>query len=80
MKCPDCDGDTAIIDSRHIDSPAKTLTRASRETAERLVGWYTQDWIIRTRACRLCRRRMRSIEVYAVDFDAIIKEKQTHGQ
>lgn len=74
MKCPDCDGDTAVIDSRNVSSPSKSISRAQRETADRLVGWFTPDWIVRTRACVLCRKRILSVELFAHDFDAILKE------
>ncbi len=79
MNCPDCNNPTRVINSRTIDSPSKTLPAKTMATAHRLVHWYTPDWVVRVRACTVCRKRTTSLEIFADDFEAIIKEGLPNG-
>lgn len=78
MTCSQCGGDTRVVDSRTAQSFAKGLTGKLRATGEQLVNWYTSDWVARRRVCRTCGHSGTTIELYADDFRAILKEGLPH--
>ena len=82
VNCPACTGPTRVINSRTVDSPAKGFDAGSRAAVEQLVGWYTPDWVVRTRACikETCGARAFSVELYTTDFHSILKEGLPHGK
>tara|TARA_R110000868_G_scaffold277718_1_gene537500 strand:+ start:2028 stop:2180 length:153 start_codon:yes stop_codon:yes gene_type:complete len=40
-----------------------------------VIGWYTPEWCYRIRICRVCRKRLHSVEIYVEDVDGMIAEK-----
>ena len=81
MTCPKCTGPTRVVNSRTVDSPAKGFDAGARAIVEKLVGWYTPDWVVRTRVCikETCGGRALSVELYTSDYASIIKEGLPHG-
>lgn len=73
MTCPRCLKGTKVVNSRHVDSPAKGFDGGQRAIVDKLVGGYTPDWVARTRACVACGHKATTIEVYADDLEALIK-------
>lgn len=79
MNCSACGTGTRVVDSRKADSSAKGLTGALRAVGTRLAHWYTPDWVVRRRSCPACGHSETTIELFATDFRAIIKEGLPHG-
>ena len=73
MKCPLCGLKTRVTNSRTIDSnnwgPNSSLIREASEA----VGWYTFDWVARTRACG-CGWKATTIEILAEDWAEMQEE------
>jgi len=78
VTCTACGAATSVVDSRKASSAAKGLTGDMRTTGEQLVHWYTSDWVVRRRMCVACGHAETTIELFATDFRAIIKEGLPH--
>ena len=51
MQCPKCGHSTKVLETRHPYHSARLATSSSAGRAELSVGWYTSNWIARTRRC-----------------------------
>ena len=75
MICTHCGGATRVSSTRDPSSVPKGFPRAHRAEADRVIGWYTPEWCYRIRICRVCRKRLHSVEIYVEDVDGMIAEK-----
>lgn len=76
MNCPHCGSRTYVVNSRHADSTGYRVNQAILDVANRLVSWYTDDWVVRRRVCRIeaCVFDQVTIEVIATDLEDMLKE------
>jgi ribosomal protein L37E len=68
MNCPRCGERTYVVNSRHADSTGYRVNQAILDVAEQACSWYTRDWVVRRRVCRLASNDD------ACDFDEITVE------
>lgn len=69
MTCPNCGKATLQTkNTRTPDSHAKTRTGHDYREAERLVGWYSPDWVMRQRICPKCAHKTATVEVSLQDL------------
>jgi hypothetical protein len=77
--CPKCGTRVKVKDSRTADSQEIPITRKLLRTADEVVGWYTQDWVVRSRFCPgECSWEAVTIEVPVEDWremQALLTEK-----
>ena len=76
MNCPLCGERTYVVNSRHADSTGYRVNQAILDVANRLVSWYTKDWVVRRRICRAepCTFDQVTIEVIAEDLEDMLRE------
>jgi hypothetical protein len=76
MNCPQCGERTYVVNSRHADSTGYRVNQAILDVANRLVSWYTKDWVVRRRVCRVddCYFDEVTIEVSAEDLEEMLRE------
>ena len=76
MNCPRCGKRTYVVNSRHADSTGYRVNQAILDVANRLVSWYTSDWVVRRRVCKVeaCGFDEVTVEVIAEDLDEMFKE------
>jgi len=68
MNCPGCGSKTRVTNSRHADSSKWGPNSKLIKTAREAVGWYTYDWVARTRVCSSCTWKDTTVEVTAEDW------------
>ena len=71
MMCPTCGGKTRVTASRTIKNPGKGW---EMKHARGVVGWYTQDFVVRSRACANCEFRDFTVELLLDDIKGIMSE------
>ena len=72
-QCPQCGAKTRVTNSRAGDDENhEHLVKAPREA----VGWYTVDFVARSRRCTKCKWKACTIEVSLGDLKGILKEIQ----
>ena len=49
------------------------MHKALMAFADKIVGWYTQDWVVRERSCKGCGWRVRTVEVIEQDLREIYR-------
>jgi transcriptional regulator NrdR family protein len=74
MMCPECGEKTKVTASRTINNPGKGW---EMNHAKRVVGWYTQDFVVRSRACTICDFRDFTAELLLDDIKGIMQETAT---
>ncbi len=67
-----------MVNSRTVDSPPYARNKDLLDVADELVGWYTQDWVVRKRVCSNaeCAWGAVTVEVTAEDWKAMQKHLQ----
>lgn len=73
MTCPICGKQTKVTNSRTPDAP-NGYGNLLRE-ANKAVGWYTKDYVARTRVCSN-KHTFTTVELTAADFDALCREEK----
>lgn len=71
MQCDKCGTRTRVVNSRTADTD-ETHRGPLFHHAQKLVGWYTQDWVVRQRKCPACGDAPITVEVLAADFTAML--------
>ena len=71
MMCPACGEKTRVASSRTIKKPGKGW---EMRHAQRVVGWYTQDFVVRTRTCTNCAYKDFTVELLLDDIKGIMSE------
>ncbi|MAH49032.1 hypothetical protein CMI37_24605 [Candidatus Pacearchaeota archaeon] len=71
MTCPKCNSKTAVTASRTPARPGKGWVV---KRAEKIVGWYTQDFVVRMRKCKQCDLVLCSVEIPLDDITAMMQE------
>jgi transcriptional regulator NrdR family protein len=71
MCCEKCGAKTRVTNSRTANADS-THRGALFEHAQKLVGWYTQDWVVRQRSCPTCGDAPITVEILSADFTAML--------
>ena len=72
MNCPECGARTRVKNSRTVDTGSSDRRNAALTAwADEAVGWYTQDWVARTRVCFACGWASRTVEILNSDWVAM---------
>jgi len=71
MRCPRCGSSTRVTETRHPDHSARLSISSSAGKAESAVGWYTSNWIARTRQClnEACGAKTVTVEISLEDLN-----------
>ena len=78
MNCPKCLKKTTVTTTR---TPAKPGKGNDVHKGNDLVGWYTPDFVVRSRACNHCGNKFRTIEMSFDDVSAMLEEaNKGHGR
>ncbi len=80
MFCPKCGNRVSVTNTRHADSPRFGKNVGLLDDADEVVGWYTQDWVVRQRDCKSCTWSAVTIEVTKEDWvtmQKMLKNKKT---
>ena len=70
MMCSKCGTKMKVLATRHPDKPGRGW-EISR--ARPIVGWYTQDFVVRVRNCPECETSTFTVEVSIEDMKGITK-------
>ena len=73
MNCPKCGHRVKVKNSRTVDSGRHGLNQTLVDFAEKSVGWYTQDWVVRQRKCDACEWKRNTIEIIDCDLDKMVE-------
>lgn len=73
MNCPRCGTRVKVKNSRTVDSGKHGLNQHLIDFAEKSVGWYTQDWVVRQRFCEKCLWKRNTIEVIDRDLEKMFQ-------
>ena len=69
MNCPDCGTKSRVLNSRTVDSKSDDgRNEKLLRWADEVIGWYTQDWVVRQRRCPDCGWSSMSIEIIEGDL------------
>jgi transcriptional regulator NrdR family protein len=71
MMCPNCGAKTKVVASRSIAKPGRGW---SVSLADKVVGWYTKDFIVRRRRCTECSFSDHTVEIFTDDVRGLVKE------
>ena len=71
MRGPRCGSSTRVTETRHPDHAARLSISSSAGKAESAVGWYTSNWIARTRRCLnpVCGLKTVTVEISLEDLE-----------
>lgn len=73
MNCPKCGKRVSVTNTRTADSANYQRNQRLLQTAEGLVGWYTQDWVARVRVCKNCPWTSMTVEIPVDDWKEMRK-------
>jgi len=71
MMCPQCSAKTRVTASRSMATPGRGW---EMKRAQSMVGWYTQDFVVRIRKCTQCPFSTFTVELPMEDIKGIMTE------
>jgi len=71
MECSKCGGKTKVIGTRRPSKPGKG---SEVKRAEKVIEWYTSDFIVRLRKCLCCGKSDLTVEMILEDVEQMIQE------
>lgn len=69
--CPECGAKTRVVTSRSVAKPGRGW---SVGLAQKSVGWYTQDFVVRRRHCNECSFNSHTVEIFTDDVRGLVRE------
>lgn len=71
MNCPKCGCRTRVRETRHPDHASSLTSSSIAGKAEEAAGWYTADWVARSRHCtnKVCGQRTTTVELTLEDLE-----------